>query len=198
LMEQVEAARARVLAAKSASPSKVAQDVEEMRGRLAGAQPGAQPSEPSNERDDVAAAPRHVGAQNWDAKSGPGRLQDVELIAQMGALLASSSARSTSAQLEASVKAGWFAPSEADDLRDAAALFGRLQAASKLLTSGKLQPGQIGEGGRQFILRETAIAARETLDIAALSAQLDAVAGRARSAIAAIITRLRDSEQIAE
>jgi [glutamine synthetase] adenylyltransferase / [glutamine synthetase]-adenylyl-L-tyrosine phosphorylase len=64
LAADVEAFRRALLAAK-AQGAQVAQDVADMRARISGAKP------PQGD---------------WDAKIGPGRLQDVELVAQMLAL----------------------------------------------------------------------------------------------------------------
>jgi [glutamine synthetase] adenylyltransferase / [glutamine synthetase]-adenylyl-L-tyrosine phosphorylase len=92
---------------------------------------------------------------DWDAKIGPGRLQDVELAAQTAALLAGSPARDVAGQLAAGVAKGLFSDADEAALRDAAALFWQLQAAARLLTGGVLVPEDLGEGGRRFVLRET-------------------------------------------
>ncbi len=133
LMGRFEDLRCAILRAKGAGAT-VLTDVAEMRAR-------------------IAAAKSSQGV--WDAKLGPGRLQDVELIAQMLALRAGSAARDVEGQIAAGVAAGLVEPDEKAALCKAAALFWQLQAAARLLTGGVLVPDDLGEGGRRFVLRET-------------------------------------------
>ena len=79
LAAEVEALRAEILA-RPPPPPRVAEDVADMRRRLAEARPRRDP---------------------WDMRAGPGGLQDIELFAQALALVEGRSARATADQLGA-------------------------------------------------------------------------------------------------
>ena len=155
---EVEALRRAVLADKGRG-DRVIPDVAEMRGRLAGAKPG--------------------GA-DWEAKLGPGKAMDVELLAQMLALRAASPARSVERQLSAGRTAGEVSQMDETVLRDAYRLCWQLQAASRLLTDQVVDPNSLGEGARAFLLRETG-----QVSASDLSARLAVVAAAADRVIAA-------------
>ncbi len=129
----VEAFRVSLLQAKSGG-GQIQTDVADMRGRIAAAKPGH---------------------GEWDAKTGPGRLQDVDLVAQMLALQTGSAARDTGEQIRAGVAGGLLSAAEAGALQAATGLFWQMQAAARLLTGGALVPEELGEGGRRFVLRES-------------------------------------------
>lgn len=156
---EVEAFR-RVLLAEKAKGGSVLADVSEMRSRIAAAK-----------------APQG----DWDAKIGAGRLQDVELVAQTAALRAGSDARLVPDQIAAGVASGWFNAADEAALCRAAALFWQLQASARLLTGGVLEPQDLGEGGRRFILRETGY---EDMDA------LQQAMAEAAQAADAVVTRL--------
>ena len=128
-----EAFRCRLLKSKSSGET-ILRDVADMRARIAQAK-----------------APHGI----WDAKIGPGRLQDAELFAQAAVLSCGGAARDLAGQLAASVADGWLDDADAQAISDAAGLFWRLQAAARLLTGGPAKPDEFGEGGRRFLLRET-------------------------------------------
>ncbi|MBU9696336.1 glutamine-synthetase adenylyltransferase [Rhodobacteraceae bacterium HSP-20] len=158
VMAAVEAFRRHLLVEKGQGP-KVRSDVAEMRARLQAAKPA-----------------RGL----WEAKNGPGRLMDIELMAQMAALLAGSPARGVERQIEAGRKGGIVSDSDARVLLDAYRLLWRLQAGTRLITDGVVEPGSLGEGACAFVLRETGEAGAE-----ALSERLEAVTGLAEAVIAA-------------
>ncbi len=133
LMTEVETFRHTLLTEKSSAPT-ILPDVAEMRARIAAAKP------PQGD---------------WDAKIGPGRLQDVELMAQTLALRTGSPARDTARQIGAGVAGGMLSAADAGALTRAAGLFWNLQASARLLTGGVTTPDDLGEGGRRLILRET-------------------------------------------
>ncbi|EYD74455.1 Glutamate-ammonia-ligase adenylyltransferase [Rubellimicrobium mesophilum DSM 19309] len=165
LAERVEAFRAELIAGRRGD-ARVLPDVAGMRARLAAAKSGE-------------------GA--WDAKSGPGRLRDLELCAQGLALLAGSSVRSTPEQIAAGREAGLIGAGDAEVLDAAASLFWNVQAAARLLTEGTLDPGKVGEGGRRFLLRETEeeaipmLEARLAESAEAAAAAIDRVVGGGES-----------------
>jgi glutamate-ammonia-ligase adenylyltransferase len=138
-------------------------DVADMRARLAEAKAPAGP---------------------LDAKLGPGRLLDLDLIAQTGALLAGSAETDAPAQIAAGQAAGWLSATDAATLSEALALFWKLQAATRLLTDGPLDLAAVGEGGTAFLLRETGAEDAPAL-IAGVAALADAAAAVAETRLAA-------------
>lgn len=138
---EVEAFRAELLGQKSKGPN-VAQDVADMRARLRSAKPV---------RGEI------------DAKDGPGRLQDIELLAQMLALLSASTARRTEAQFLAARRAGLIDAAKEATLLDAYRLLWRVHCSLRLLGDSITDTGALGEGARTFLLREVGMADIETL-----------------------------------
>ncbi len=124
----------RMLLPEKGQTSRVPGDVADMRARLRAAKPGG-------------------GV--WDPKFGPGRLQDIELIAQTGALIGGSGARRVEAQLRAGVKAGFLTAEQEETLLAAYRLCWRVQACARLLTDRALDVDKLGAGGCAFLLRET-------------------------------------------
>jgi glutamate-ammonia-ligase adenylyltransferase len=157
LGDDVEAARREILQAKTDS-AKVIADTAEMRAR-------------------IFAAKAPDGA--WEAKIGPGRLQDVELLAQSCALRLADPGRRVEQQLRAAVRAGLLSRGDDDMLQAAYRFFWRLQAGGRLLTDGPLDMEAIGEGGRAFLLRETAMS-----DLEALRSQLTGHVARVAEIVA--------------
>jgi glutamate-ammonia-ligase adenylyltransferase len=133
LSADIEAVRREVLAAKGGG-EKVMSDLAEMRARIFAAKPidGA-----------------------WEAKIGPGRMQDIELLAQSFALRAGVEARKMEAQLRLGAKGGFVTKAEEEVLRSAYRFLWRLQSSGRLLTDKPIDITVIGEGGRAFLLRET-------------------------------------------
>ncbi|MCU0903650.1 MAG: glutamine-synthetase adenylyltransferase [Tabrizicola sp.] len=153
LADDVEALRRRLLVAKGQG-ARVRPDVAEMRARLLAAKPPQGP---------------------WDAKNGPGRIMEIELAAETCALLAGSPARGVERQIAAG--AGSVMPdSDAQALLSAYRLQWRLHAAARLLSDRALDWESLGEGGRSFVLRETAAATADDL-AASLAASVTAAAG---------------------
>jgi [glutamine synthetase] adenylyltransferase / [glutamine synthetase]-adenylyl-L-tyrosine phosphorylase len=141
LAEAVEAFRREVIAQKGQG-ARVLQDVAEMRARLAEAK---------------------AGAGGWDVKLGPGRLMDIELLAQTMALLTASPARQVERQIAAGGKASILSDSDQTALLDAYRLCWRIQAASKLLSDRVADASTLGLGGQAFLLREAGEADAEAL-----------------------------------
>ncbi|CAM3038345.1 glutamate-ammonia-ligase adenylyltransferase [Paracoccus aminovorans] len=139
LAQEVEALRVEVLAARGGD-ARVLPDLAEMRAR-------------------IFAAKASDGA--WEAKTGRGRLQDIELLAQSFALRAAVPARATPAQLRAGPRAGLIARDLAETLAAARRFLWNLQCAGRLLTERPLDMQNLGKGGQAFLLRETGC---ETLD----------------------------------
>lgn len=138
----------------------------------------------ANVRADVAAMRERLQAAkpakgSWEAKNGPGRLMDIELCAQMFALIAGSPARGVERQIAAGKQIG-VSQTDLQTLTDAYRVLWRLQCGSRLLTEGALEMETLGEGGRAFLLRETGVDGA-----AALSERLDDLVTRAEAVIAA-------------
>ncbi|OYX44280.1 MAG: glutamine-synthetase adenylyltransferase [Rhodobacterales bacterium 32-67-9] len=158
LADEVEAVRLAVLGEKGRD-AKVLPDVAEMRDR-------------------IFAAKAPDGA--WEAKIGPGRLQDIELLAQACALRAASSARRVEPQLRAGLRAGFLAKEDEAALQEAYRFLWRLQAGGRLLTERPLDMEAVGEGARAFLMRETGAS-----DLAEMASLLERHVGRAAGIIAA-------------
>jgi glutamate-ammonia-ligase adenylyltransferase len=158
LAGEVEAFRRDLLVRKGQDAAKVRADVAAMRERLQAAKPAK-------------------GA--WEAKNGPGRLMDIELCAQMCALLSGSAARGVERQIMAGAQCG-LSPADQQALRATYSLLWHLHCGARLLTEGALDVAVLGEGGRGFLLRETGVASAE-----ALSEALEARVALAEGVIAA-------------
>ncbi len=150
----------RDLLASPRDGAKVLTDTADMRARLAEARPGQGPLE---------------------AKHGPGRLLDIGLVAQAAALLAGAPDRRTWPQLAAGQEALGLSDADLETLVKADRLMWRVQAATRLVTGGTLEPDAIETGGRAFLLRETG--ASDMADLAArlaeAAAEADGIISRA-------------------
>ncbi len=161
--EHLALTRARVIT----GPADLAQDVEAARRAVLTAK-----SRGARVRGDTAAMRMRIFAAKatdgeWEAKIGPGRLQDIELLAQCAALLSADPTRRVEAQLRSGAWTGVIPREDEAKLQSAYRFFWRLQAGGRLLTDRALDMDAIGEGGRAFLLRETGMA-----DLAALAAAL--------------------------
>jgi glutamate-ammonia-ligase adenylyltransferase len=136
----IEAFRTALIAEKGAR-GPVLRAVAEMRARVAEAKPPE---------------------SRWDAKLGPGRLFDLELVGQAGNLLAGHDARDVVSGLRGAVASGWLDAAGGAALEAAYALCWRLQMVSRLLGDGALEPDRIGAAGAAFVLRETG---EESMDL---------------------------------
>ena len=130
---EVEAFRRELLGEKGQGPEVLA-NVADMRRRLAEAKPATGP---------------------WDCRQGPGRLQEIELVAQTAALRAGHGARRTEAQLAAGMRAGWPQRADGEALLAAHRLCWRLHCAGRLLSDAAPDPDRLGPGATAFMLRET-------------------------------------------
>ncbi|MEM7732284.1 MAG: glutamine-synthetase adenylyltransferase [Pseudomonadota bacterium] len=90
-----------------------------------------------------------------DTKLGPGRLQDIELMAQAGALIAADDARDVRAGLAAGSRAGIFSVEEEGILHRAYALCWSITQVARLLGDTAFDRERLGQGGCAMLLRET-------------------------------------------
>jgi len=127
----VEQVRRAILTAKSTGTT-IQKDVSDMRARLAQAKPAH---------------------GLWDAKSGPGRLMDLELAAQFCALAAGHHTRRVEAQFQAGQRAGIIDKATEACFLDAYRLCWNMQATGRLLADSIPDLAAIGETGQNLILR---------------------------------------------
>jgi glutamate-ammonia-ligase adenylyltransferase len=132
LASQISDFRAELLA-KPRDRKTVIKDVADMRARLA------------------AAKPRGAAL---DIKTGPGRLQDIELFAQTGALLRGDGARSLGDQVQAAIEVFELSPQEGTLLQHAADLFWCVQSAARLISKDPLTTEATGASAEAFLLRD--------------------------------------------
>ncbi|MFX0540378.1 bifunctional [glutamine synthetase] adenylyltransferase/[glutamine synthetase]-adenylyl-L-tyrosine phosphorylase [Roseovarius sp. S4756] len=164
---EVEAFRCDLIAEVAARPDtapRLAREVSEMRARIAAAKLPEGPLDP---------------------KLGPGRLQDIQLIAQAAILVSGEVGRvaGTQAGLRAGTSLGWWDKPGAQALSRAHSLCRDVQMAARLLGEGPLDADTLGSGARAFVLRETGCA-----DIPDLIAELEARAQAAADVIDAALS----------
>ncbi|MDN5567526.1 MAG: glutamine-synthetase adenylyltransferase, partial [Paracoccus sp. (in: a-proteobacteria)] len=141
LADQIETLRMQVLRQRGTDP-RVMPDLAQMRTRLFAAKAASGP---------------------WDVRQGPGRLQDIDLLAQACALRAGDPARTTLAQLRAGKRAGLLTADTAATLTSIWRGFWRLHASARLLTDRPLDMDEIGRGAQDFLLREVDAADTQTI-----------------------------------
>ena len=139
LSADVEAFRAELLASPR-DRAKVLEDVATMRARVAEAKPGA---------------------GGLDAKLGPGRMQEIELLAQAAALLSGAPDRDVPDQLASGEQALGLTQAETDDLVATYELLWQVQAAVRLIGALPDDPQDLGAGAQRFLLNTTG---QETLE----------------------------------
>ncbi len=152
----LEALRADILREKSAGTT-IRADVADMRARIHAARPGG---------------------GIWEAKAGPGHLQDVELAATMLALCAGTPVRDVPGQIAAGVADGLVGVADGEALGAAHALCSALQTAARLLSGESVDPATLGAGGCALVLRDCDMA-----DGAALERELATRTARAAEVI---------------
>ncbi|KIC49277.1 [glutamate--ammonia-ligase] adenylyltransferase [Tateyamaria sp. ANG-S1] len=103
-------------------------------------------------------------ASIWDAKIGPGRLQDIELLAQTGAVLTGALRSGVSAGLDACVAAGVLSDADAQHLAQTHALLWAVQIASRLLSTQAVDMDDLGAGGQDVLLRAVGCDVREAAE----------------------------------
>ncbi len=144
LAQDIETFRTELLS-RPWEADKVLREVAEMRTRLAAAK-----------------APAGV----WDAKNGPGRMMDIELMAETGALMAGLANRDVMSGLDGAVAAGLLDVAQAQTLKDSYDLCWSVQCAARLLSGKVIEADKIGEGGAAFLCRATGFEQVEALQSA--------------------------------
>lgn len=163
LWEHLALVRATVVA----GPDKVAKDIELFRRSIIGRarDRSAVLAELAEMRARIAAAKQPASV--WDAKIGPGRLQDIELLAQTGAVLTGEIKSGVREGLSACVVADILNAADAQHLEHTHGVLWRVQIASRLLSTHAVDLDTLGEGGQTVLLRavdlETRAAAEDKL-----------------------------------
>ncbi|PZQ46712.1 MAG: bifunctional [glutamine synthetase] adenylyltransferase/[glutamine synthetase]-adenylyl-L-tyrosine phosphorylase [Rhodovulum sulfidophilum] len=161
LSERVGAAIDAVLATEH-DPAKVLGDVRDMRRRLAGAKEAA-------------------AVDPWEVKLGPGRMMDIELLAQTGALLHGLTRLHRPRRMLTRLRrVGWLTGPEADALEGAHGAFAATQQIMRLASDRTRDPAEMGPGLVTLLLEATG---QDSLEA------LRATLARSAEVAAAIITR---------
>ncbi len=170
--EHLALTRARVVAGNA----DLAQDIETFRAEfLTRPRDTAQVlREVAEMRSRLAAAKSPAGI--WDAKNGPGRMMDIELMAETGALLSGLPQRDVQTGLDGAVAAGLLEVAQAQTLKDCYDLCWSVQCAARLLSGKVIEADKIGEGGTAFLCRATGFEQVDQLQ-AALQDSYDTAAG---------------------
>ncbi len=115
-------------------------------------------------------------------KAGPGRMQDIELAAQVHGLMAGTPARTVAEQLRVE---GWLGPDARADLARSHAILASVQQVVKLLTDDEV-PGDLGAGAAAFVARSLGLR-----DLAEVTLACDAAARVAAGHIDAALDGVR-------
>ena len=158
--EHLALTRARVVAAGS---SELSEEFETFRFELLsrGAERAELVKEVQDMRARIAEAKGEAGP--WDAKTGAGRMQDIELLAQAGALLPGAPSRDVAGGLQCAVATGLLTEPEAAKLTGNYEMFWSLTAAMRLLSAQTVDPTELGEGAGNFLCRATGYDGLEAL-----------------------------------
>jgi glutamate-ammonia-ligase adenylyltransferase len=144
-----------VRAACVAGPADLARDIASLRGEVL-SRPRDLASSVTDLRDmraRIAAGKAAAGV--WDVKTGPGRMQDIELLSQMGTVVTQAQTADVAGGLAACVAAGLINDAEAQVLGDMHAMLWRIQMAARLLSTGPVQPEDVGSSGLAVLVRAT-------------------------------------------
>ena len=167
LARDIAAFRAQVLS-RPRAPEAVLSELRDMRARI-----------------EAAKAPANL----WDAKIGPGRMQDIELLSQTGFLLTPQTGSDVAAGIRACVAAGVLNDAGAQVLCDTYAMLWQVQMATRLLSTGPIEADNVGSGGLAVLLRATGNATQEQAE-----ACLDAAHRAAASVIDVAIKQDRQGQ----
>ncbi len=121
-------------------------------------------------------------AQLWYIKDGAGRLQDIEMIAQLGCLLDGGGARDVVSGLQSAVKTGVLSNQQGFQIQRTYRLLWSLRVAAQLLGQGGFEEEQIADGAKNFVLTLTENPDLETLKKNFIT-QTDTVSGIIDSAL---------------
>ncbi|RFP88296.1 glutamine-synthetase adenylyltransferase [Rhodobacteraceae bacterium 63075] len=89
----------------------------------------------------------------WDAKIGPGRMQDIELVSQVGALAAAKAPLDVASGLAGLHEAGIADEGQVQCLSESHGLLWRLNLVTRFLSEREFEPEAAGEGARALVLK---------------------------------------------
>lgn len=177
--EHLALTRARVVAGPGMLTEKIAGTIDAVLSRPRAAE--AVLADMRDMRRRLAEANEAAAADPWEVKLGPGRMMDIELLAQTGALIHGfTRSQKPRRMLGRLLKQGWLAPDEAATLEQALSRFAAVQQILRLASDRTVDPTAAGQGLTQLLL-----AAAGSVDLDELRATLAAEA----AASAAIIAR---------
>ncbi|NIZ08768.1 bifunctional [glutamine synthetase] adenylyltransferase/[glutamine synthetase]-adenylyl-L-tyrosine phosphorylase [Pseudooceanicola sp. HF7] len=187
--EHLALTRARVLA----GPGDLADEVMEFRRGLIARhrEKGPVLKDVAEMRARIAAARGNPG--EWEVKTGPGRNQEIELMAQAGGLIAGDPEGWIADGLRLAQESGWMRRDEAALLGSTYVLLWNIGQVGKLLSDRPIDPERLGEGGRALLLRDTGA---ETME--ALQSAYELATRSAAIAIDEILEREADPWQASE
>ncbi|APG47408.1 glutamine-synthetase adenylyltransferase [Phaeobacter porticola] len=166
--EHLALTRARVVVAVPTPAAEgLAQDITDFRAAFLGEARSRAVILPEVAKMRVRLAAAKVPNGPWDAKTGAGRMMDIELIAQAGVLLSDARAQDVACGLAGAVACGWLDAADAAELQRGYDLFWSVQTAARLVSGKAINAETLGEGGAQFLCRSTGFE-----DLAALEAAL--------------------------
>ncbi len=122
----------------------------------------------------LAEANEAAAAEPWEVKLGPGRMMDIELLAQAGALIHGFiRTQKPRRMLGRLARSGWLAPGDAEMLERSLTRFASAQQILRLASDRTVDPASAGKGLAQLLLAATEAAdldeLRETLAAEAAS-----------------------------
>ncbi len=120
----------------------------------------------------------------WDTKTGPGRMLDIELIAQTGILLSDATGRSVPQGLRACVACGLLDAADATELENSYRLMWSVQAGLRLIGGRSYSDGPVGGAAEAFLCRSIG---EEDLNV--LTTRLATAYSHADAAIAAALSQ---------
>ncbi|MHA3913565.1 bifunctional [glutamine synthetase] adenylyltransferase/[glutamine synthetase]-adenylyl-L-tyrosine phosphorylase [Halovulum sp. GXIMD14793] len=102
----------------------------------------------------------------WEVKLGPGRMLDIELLLQAGALLSGGMSQSPRDMAAALAKSSWLDASDAGGLSAALELYTAVQQIARLCLGGRIEAGRTGRGLWQLLCHATDHPSAEALQAA--------------------------------
>lgn len=167
-----------------AGPQNLCDDVANFRSDLLG-----EPGDAARILHEVAEMRARIAAakgegQGWDLKVGRGHTQEIELLAQAGALASGCPTSSVAKGLKGALAVGWLTADQSETLTEVWSLFWRFTVTARLLTDQPVDPDTLGRGGCDLLRRDSGAADWQALR--------DTLAERRETAAAILDTVLKD------
>jgi len=177
--EHLALTRARVVAGPDALRAEVAGAIDAV--VAAPHDPAQVLADAADMRRRLAAAHTDAARNPWEVKHGPGRMLDIELLAQAGALASAlTGVRRPAAMLDRLGAAGWLAAADARGVAASLDRLAGLQQILRLASDHTIDPAEGGEGLVELVLATTGATDLDALrdDLAGAAAAADAVITR--------------------